>query len=144
MPESTGLVWNHHYLKRRGWKESGPGRCCLEALRDSMLSLYVVIEVNPGRSMKLRDLLGDSGTILVQEKSAAKELVMWDCLAARVVSISGRNYMTGGPLPFSPEMSRDFLYCYEDYVESHTEGEFSKTHALPPSDAIVAAVFLGG
>lgn len=61
-----------------------------------MLSLYVVIEVNPGRSMKLRDLLGDSRTILVQEKSAAKELVMWDCLAARVVSISGRNYMTGG------------------------------------------------
>ena len=36
------------YLKRRGWRESVPGRRYLQQLRDSVLSLYEVVEVSPG------------------------------------------------------------------------------------------------
>jgi len=141
IPESMGSAWNlleifiledffttwfeteegvvnviQEYLKRCGWKESAPGRRYLEALRDSMPSLYEVLEVNPGKSMKLKDLLGDGRTVVVQEKSATRELVTWDCLAARVVSINRQHYLTGGPLHFSRRMLSDFLDCHEDDV----------------------------
>ena len=107
------------YLKRRGWKESVPGRRYLEALRDSIPSLYEVIEVNPGKSMKLKDLTGIGGPIVVLEKSATKELVTWDCVAARVISMNGCHYLTGGVLPFLPEMSKWFLDLY--YEQTGTD-----------------------
>ena len=37
------------YLARRGWRESVPARRYLEALRDSTLSLYEVIDIVRGR-----------------------------------------------------------------------------------------------
>ncbi|MYB35211.1 MAG: hypothetical protein F4X92_08875 [Gammaproteobacteria bacterium] len=109
------------YLKRRGWKESVPARVYLEALRDSIPSLYEVIEINPGISMKLKDLIGDDGTIVVLEKSATKDLVKWDCLAARVITMNRRHYLTGGPLRFSQKMSRNFLDCYENYLDLYKQ-----------------------
>lgn len=103
----------HDYLKRRGWRESVPGRRYLEALRDSVPSLYEVVALDPGRSMKVKDLLGDGGTMVVKEKRATEILGAWDHLAARVVSVNGSNYLTGGVLPFPREMSREFLKSIE-------------------------------
>ena len=42
------------YLKRRGWRESVPAKRYLEALRDSTLSLYEVIDIVCGRHMTVR------------------------------------------------------------------------------------------
>jgi len=39
------------YLDQRAWKESIPGRDYLRVLRDSVMSLYEVVEVKPGRGL---------------------------------------------------------------------------------------------
>ena len=45
------------YLKRRGWREKVPAKRYLEALRDSALSLYEIVDLNPGHAMTVRDLV---------------------------------------------------------------------------------------
>ena len=64
------------YLKRRGWRESVPARRYLEALRDSTLSLYEVVDVVPGRHMTVRDLIlggaasqGTTGRGIIAERN---------------------------------------------------------------------------
>jgi len=51
-PDDRNLV--DDYLKRRGWRESVPGRRYLQQVRDSVLSLYVV-DVSPGQHCDVRD-----------------------------------------------------------------------------------------
>jgi len=46
-PDEINII--DDYLKRRGWRESVPGRRYLQQLRDSVLSLYEVVDVSPGR-----------------------------------------------------------------------------------------------
>ena len=58
------------YLKRRGWREGAPGRRYLEALRDSVMSLYEVVDVVPGSHLVLRDLV--RGGVLPFEFEAAE------------------------------------------------------------------------
>jgi len=41
-PDDRNIV--DDYLKRRGWRETVPGRSYLQKLRDSVLSLYEVVE----------------------------------------------------------------------------------------------------
>lgn len=113
------------YLKRRGWRESVPGWRHLEALRDSTPSLYEVVDLDPGRGMKLKDLIRDSRTLVVKERRATEMLNIWDCLAARVVGVNGGNYLTGGVLPFPREMSREFLETLERAVRE-TGKEFRR------------------
>jgi hypothetical protein len=54
-PEDRNLI--DDYLTRRGWRESVAGRHYLQRLRDSVLSLYEVMEVSPGQYCDLRDLV---------------------------------------------------------------------------------------
>ncbi|MCY3768227.1 MAG: hypothetical protein OXG56_02495 [Gammaproteobacteria bacterium] len=105
------------YLKRRGWRESVPGRRYLTAVRDSSPSLYEVVELDSGRSIKLKDLIGGE-MLVVQEKTATKILRLWDCMAARVVCVNGSHYLTGGVLYFSRAMSREFLKSTDEAVKA--------------------------
>ena len=70
------------YLKRRGWRESVPGRRYLQQLRDSVLSLYEVVEVSPGHHCDLRDLVRGGRNFRVYERMGTQNLVRWDRLAA--------------------------------------------------------------
>ena len=45
------------YLKRRGWRESSSGKTYLRALRASVISLYEVVDLVPGRHLVVRDLI---------------------------------------------------------------------------------------
>jgi hypothetical protein len=51
-PNGRNLI--DDYLQRRRWRESASGRRYLRQLRDSVLSLYEVIAVSPGRHCDLR------------------------------------------------------------------------------------------
>jgi len=97
------------YLKRRGWRESVPGRRYLQQLRDSVLSLYEVVEVSPGHHCDLRDLVRDGETFRVHERMGTQNLVKWDRLAARVLNMNGKHIFSGGILPFSREASQSLL-----------------------------------
>lgn len=91
------------YLKRRGWKETPGSRAYIRALRKSLMSLYEVSEVTPGRSFLARDLIRGGEPILVSEKSATQMLKTWDRIAARIVPIGGKRILAGGLLPFTME-----------------------------------------
>ena len=83
------------YLQRRGWRESVPGRRYLQQLRDSILSLYEVVDVAPGRHCDLRDLIRGGNTFRVHERMGTQNLVKWDRLAARVLSLNGKTVFGG-------------------------------------------------
>ena len=97
------------YLKRRGWKETVLNRAYFAALRDTPVSLYEVSDVQPGKSMVLRDLLSDAAPVTVREKSATRTLKQWDRIAVRVVAERDRHVISGALLPFSTDAA-DFLF----------------------------------
>ncbi len=107
LPDDKNII--DDYLKRRGWRESVPGRRYLQQLRDSVLSLYEVVEVSPGHHCDLRDLVRDGETFRVHERMGTQNLVKWDRLAARVLNMNGKHIFSGGILPFPREASQSLL-----------------------------------
>ena len=101
------------YLKRRGWRESVTGRRYLAALRDSTVSLYEVVDIVPGRHMTVRDLIFGGAAVRVEEKLGSQAAALWDCLAARVVAVHGKNRFTGAILGFRHEFSQQLLTAFE-------------------------------
>lgn len=97
------------YLKRRGWRESVPGRRYLQQLRNSTLSLYEVVEVSPGHHCDLRDLVRKGKTMRVHERSGTQNMVKWDHIAARVLNNNGKYIFSGGILPYPREAAQDLL-----------------------------------
>ena len=93
------------YLRRRGWNETVLNRAYFAALRDTPVSLHEVSDVQPGKSMVLRDLLSDAEPVTVREKSATRSLKQWDRIAVRVVPERDRHVISGALLPFSTETS---------------------------------------
>ncbi|MBW6496351.1 MAG: hypothetical protein K0B16_17710 [Burkholderiaceae bacterium] len=97
------------YLKRRGWKETVMNRAYIEALRCSVMSLYEVSDVRPGESFLARDLVRGGDPIRVTERTATQTLVVWDMIAARIVTVRGVVQMTGAVLPINRDLAEDIL-----------------------------------
>lgn len=97
------------YLKRRGWKETVMNRAYIEALRDSVMSLYEVSDVRPGESFIARDLVRGGDPVRVCERTATKTLVVWDIVATRIVTVRGVVQMTGAVLPIGRDLAEDML-----------------------------------
>ena len=138
-PDDKNIV--DDYLKRRGWRESVPGRRYLQQLRDSVLSLYEVVEVSPGRHCDLRDLVRDrDGEIIrVFEHMGTQNLVKWDQLAARVLKTSGRYVFSGGILAFSREASQSLLRVLTE-SQKQFNTELSRTADKETMDKILSSV----
>lgn len=102
------------YLKRRGWREKVPARRYLEAMRDSVLSLYEVVDLVPGHSMTVRDLIRGGDPVTVEEKLGSESAARWDRIAGRVVIVNNKPYFTGGLLLLPPEVANDVLSAFDD------------------------------
>ena len=101
------------YLERRGWCEQAPARRYLEALRDSVVSVYEVVGLVPGRRMTVRDLVRGGDAVTVEEKRGSQGAAMWDRLAARVVAVNAKRYFTGAVLRLRHELSRELVEAFE-------------------------------
>ena len=99
------------YLKRRGWKEAVINKRYMTALRDSEMSLYEVSEVVPGQSFLARDLLRGGPPVRVAEHMATQTLKAWDRLATRIVTLNGKQVMTGGTLAFDLRLADEALHA---------------------------------
>ncbi|MGN6424321.1 MAG: hypothetical protein ACTHLA_13520 [Asticcacaulis sp.] len=97
------------YLRRRGWTESAGSKAYIKALRTSVMSLYEVSDVVPGKSLMARDLIRGGEPVLVSEGTATKSLKQWDKIAARIVPVLSKAVFAGGLLAFSTEM-QDLLF----------------------------------
>ena len=109
------------YLKRRGWREAVSARRYLEALRDSHVSLYEIVDIDPGRSVTVRDLILGGEAVTVDERAGSKSLARWDRLAARIVTVNGKEHFTAGILPFRREASQELLSMFDEMAERMKE-----------------------
>ncbi len=100
------------YLDQRGWKESIQARDYLRALRGSVMSLYEVVEVKPGRGLVLRDLVRGGEPVEVDDQLGSQSAARWDRIAARVLSIGGRHYLSGAVLNFEQEPAEAVLRVF--------------------------------
>jgi hypothetical protein len=101
------------YLKRRGWREKVPAKCYLEAIRDSVPSLYEVVDLEPGRSLTVRDLILGGAPVTVEEKLGSESAARWDRIAGRIVTVNNKPYFTGGLLLFPHEVASDVLSAFD-------------------------------
>ncbi len=106
------------YLKRRGWREKVPAKRYLEALRDSVLSLYEIIDLDPGHSMTVTDLVLAGDPITVDEKLGSETAVRWDRIAGRIVTVNKKVYFTGSLLLFPHEVAEEVLSGIEEMVKN--------------------------
>jgi hypothetical protein len=98
--EGVNIV--EEYLKRRGWKEGAQAKAYMKTLRTSIISLYEVSDIVPGKSLIARDLIRGGEPIAVSEGTATQTLKQWDRIAARIVPVLGKNIFAGGLLPYTP------------------------------------------
>ncbi len=82
------------YLETYDDRLTGVDRAWLEAQLAAWLSIWEIVETEPGRSLTLLDLLTGE-TRLVQEKNASKSAVKRDCLLARVIDFQGYSVLCG-------------------------------------------------
>ena len=106
------------YLKRRGWREKISAKRYLEAIRDSVLSLYEVVDLDPGHSMTVRDLVLGGDTITVEEKLGSETAARWDRIAGRIVTVNKKVYFTGSVLLFPHEVADKILSGIEEMLKS--------------------------
>lgn len=105
------------YLRRRGWREKVPARRYLEALRDSTLSIYEVVDLEPGHSLTVRDLVLGGEPVTVEEKSGSEMAARWDRIAARIVTVNNKLCFTGAMLLLPHEVADEALSVIEKTVK---------------------------
>jgi hypothetical protein len=145
-PDQQNVV--DDYLKRRGWKESAPVKRYLRALRHSVVSLYEVTETVPGSHFRARDLVRGGEPVRIEDKLASESLVRWDRLAARLLPIGGRTYLSAGVLWLAFDDARGILDQIAKLRASFNReiGREARRHgilraalgALPVEDAILS------
>lgn len=104
------------FLKRRGWNEKVQDKIYMKGLRDSVMSLYEISDVIPGKSMRMRDIIRGGDPLLVSEASATQSVKQWDKLAARVVPTGKKSVIAGGLLAFSAEAAAAVIDAIHDFV----------------------------
>ena len=93
------------YLRREGRRESASCRRYLRAARDSTLSVYEVVEIDPGRSVTVRDLLFGGEAVTVLEHLGSRALAPWDRMAVRVLAADEKWRFAGSMLLLRHEAS---------------------------------------
>ena len=107
LPDGRNIAYD--YLRRRGWKESASTRDYIAGLRRSVISLYEVSGLAPGRPMQLRDLVRGGEPVRVSEKRGSEGLQRWDRIATRVVPLRDRAVISGTLMLFEREASEALL-----------------------------------
>jgi hypothetical protein len=113
------------YLKRRGWREKVPAKRYLEALRDSVATLYEVVDLDPGQGMTVRDVILGGDPVSVEEKLGSQSAARWDRIAGRIVTVNGKRYFTGALLLFSHHVADDVLSAV-DRMAKRLKGELRR------------------
>ncbi|MBI3091314.1 MAG: hypothetical protein HYY96_11660 [Candidatus Tectomicrobia bacterium] len=120
-PDNRNVI--DDYLKKRGRLEPVVARQYLQALRNSFVSLYEVVQVEPGSYVVLRDLIRGGEVVRAEERLGSQAMVQWDKLAARVVTLMGRNYLTGATFLLPSEAAESLLRIFRD-----TDKQMQQTH----------------
>ena len=98
-----------HYARQRGTRLDALERRFIEEACRAPFSFFSVVDAEPGRSLRLRDLLRQT-EVTVQERSASQSVPDGTILYARVMSMDGVSIMFGcAPLQIPPQFLRDIV-----------------------------------
>ena len=97
------------YLERRGWNEKAIPKAYMKGIRNSALSIYEASDIRPGESFMARDLILGGDPFLVTERSATHDMLQGEHSAMRIVEVRGHHFITGGMLPFEPDLSEQVI-----------------------------------
>ena len=114
------------YLEQDGRRESATERRYLESLRDSIPSLYEVVDIDPGRSLTVRDLLLPGEAMTVLDQRGSQGAAPWDRLAARIVVVNGERQFTGSVLRLRHQPAGVLLRAFEETLKKATKGSGRK------------------
>lgn len=105
------------FLDNNRGKVTDEERDYLLALRDSSMSVYEVVAVEPETALVLKDLLAKGPPVRVLEKSLTRKLRVGDCVGIRVVKLAEHNEVAGGVLPLShvnvKELCREITFLHQ-------------------------------
>lgn len=96
------------YLERRKNQLSALEREILQSYARSMLSVYEVQKIDPGRGIELRDIFAER-VCTVLDPAVAKTLCKWDLLYCGLIEIHGYHLLGGMPLTVIPQRLRRFI-----------------------------------
>jgi len=96
------------YLERRKNQLSALEREILQSYARSVLSVYEVQRVDPGKGVEIRDIFGDR-VCSIFDPAAAKTLCKWDLLYGGLIEIRGYHLLGGMPLTIIPQKLRRFI-----------------------------------
>ncbi len=102
------------------------------AVCEQPMSFWSVQEVDPGTSLKLRDLFTHAEHI-VRERQASEVLRKGDIVYTRVISLGHTPIMVGlAPLPFPPDFQFNILDAREMLFGRRRKIAYKDLHALDP------------
>jgi hypothetical protein len=96
------------YLERRKNQLSTLEREILQSYARSVLSVYEVQKVDPGKGIEIRDIFADR-VCTIADSNAAKTLCKWDLLYGGLIEIRGYQILGGMPLTVIPQKLRRFI-----------------------------------
>ena len=129
------------YLKRRGSREPAVVRQFLKALLDSSVSIFEIVELEPnGRTMKVRDLLQEDMTLTIQKSSELDHWVIWDCMGARVVSMSGKHYITNGARLLSRSLAKEIVVSVNSITREKERDIIRRMRFISQNSAAIPSI----
>ncbi len=96
---STGQTPIARFLAERGRSLPAEERAILEEWQDAVVGLHEVIDLEPGKSMTLRDVF--TGEMFqVREVRGSLSAARWDLLSNRVIRVQGERQLSGSVTAF--------------------------------------------
>ena len=114
------------YLEQHGWRESVRGKRYLEALRNSVASLYEIVKVAPDGAVTVEDRLRDDEPVVLEKERMLEDLNQGDYMAGRIVAINGDPWLANGTLSFPSEVVPLILETFDRLFE-----EYARTYPGP-------------
>jgi tetratricopeptide (TPR) repeat protein len=133
---STGQPAIARFLAERGGSLPADERGILEEWQDAAVGLHEVVDLEPGRSLTLRDVFTEE-TCTVREVRGSLSAVRWDLLGARVIRVHGEPFLSGTVTAFYASDREDLVAHvkerYQTYRRQHpgtSWREFFRAEAL--------------
>jgi hypothetical protein len=118
----------------------------MKAIRRSVMSLYEVSDIVPGKSFLARDLIRGGEPVRVTERSGSTQLKPWDRLAVRIVPLAGGYQASGGVLCFGLETSEKLIAAlgrFEQRLESEMHDLADEIGAGPDAERLADIIANG-
>jgi tetratricopeptide (TPR) repeat protein len=112
---STGQTPITRFLAERGQGLPAEERAILEEWQDAVVGLHEVIDLEPGKSLTLRDVFTGE-TFQVREVRGSLSAARWDLLSNRVIRVQGERQLSGSVTAFNaPDREKLVQHVSERY-----------------------------